>query len=360
MRAHGAARWSDDIGAWVVTGHDAARIALTDPALSSRWLTGPLYDRLHTPSINHVRDWLIWQDPPEHQALRAQLASLFTARTTEARSSAVRGRIREGYQAFVEAAGGDAVAEFAQPVVSRLVADLVGLDAVDPVVLLRWSAAAGALMALAHHRPTLAAADAALAELAAAVPERTGNGGAALLDRAAADLPGGGVTHLASLFTFAGIETTTQAAVRLLALLATEALPADLEPPQVVAAALRYDTPVPQVPRVAVQRTQRLGPPIEAGDRVVVILAAANHDPEVFPTPEAPDGPGDARRHLAYGYGRHRCLGATLADAVLACLVEEVRRHPAPRLARPAVWHHDRGHRGVAELNVIFDVPPES
>lgn len=360
MRAHGAACWSDDIGAWVVTGHDAARIALTDPALSSRWLTGPLYDRLHTPSIDHVRDWLIWQDPPEHQALRAQLASLFTARTTDARLEVVRSRIREDYQAFVEAAGGNAVVDFALPVVSGLIADLVGLDAVDPVVLRRWAAAASALMALAHNRPTLAAADAALAELAAAVPERAGNGGAMLLDRAAADLTGGGVTHLASLFTFAGIETTTQAAVRLLALLATDALPADMEPAQVVAEALRYDTPVPQVPRVAVRRTRRLGLPIEAGDRLVVILAAANHDPEVFPTPEVAGGPGDVRRHLAYGHGRHRCLGAPLADAVLTCLVEEVRRHPAPRLVRPAVWHHGRGHRGIAELNVIFRVPQES
>ena len=143
--------------------------------------------------------------------------------------------------------------------------------------------------------------------------------------------------------------------MRLLELAAGGALPPQASPEQAVAMALRLDTPVPQVPRVAVRDTELLGRPIAAGDPVVVILAAANHDPEVFADPERPGAPADAGRHLAYGHGRHRCLGAPLADGVLAALVQEVRRHPAPRLVRPAVWHRDRGHRGIARLDLAYD-----
>ena len=94
MREQGVVHFSDDVQAWIVTGHEAARAALTDPALSSRWLSGPLYDRVRGPAIDHVRDWLIWQDPPTHQALRAQVASLSTARTAGAHSAEISARVR--------------------------------------------------------------------------------------------------------------------------------------------------------------------------------------------------------------------------------------------------------------------------
>lgn len=363
LRDRGPVHYSDDVEAWIVTGHEAARAALNDPALSSRWLNEPPYNHAEGVAIDHVRDWLIWQDPPMHQILRAQVASLFTARTAGKRAADIQDRVRAGYRQFVAAGGGDALQDMARPVVSGLIADLVGLNGIGAGILHDWSAAAGALMARAHHRQTRAEADAALAALAAVLPP-TGNrqpgtsrAGTTILDRAEADFPGGSATHLASLFAFAGIETTTQAAVRMLELIASGELSSDAAPEDSVAAALRYDTPVPQVPRVASRNTELLGCPIAAGDRVVVLLAAANHDPEIFADSEEPRTLSSSERHLAYGHGRHRCLGAPLANAVLACLAFEVRQHPAPRLAQPAVWHRDRGHRGIARLDVFFDRP---
>ena len=52
---------------------------------------------------------------------------------------------------------------------------------------------------------------------------------------------------------------------------------------------------------------------IHAGDGVIAPVSAANHDPEVFPEPQAFDVRRDARDHVAFGFGVHQCLGQHLA-----------------------------------------------
>ncbi|MBN9274421.1 MAG: cytochrome P450, partial [Mesorhizobium sp.] len=48
--------------------------------------------------------------------------------------------------------------------------------------------------------------------------------------------------------------------------------------------------------------------------KVLAVTGAANHDPSVFPEAEAFDiRRGNANKHLAFGVGRHLCLGAPLA-----------------------------------------------
>jgi cytochrome P450 len=239
------------------------------------------------------------------------------------------------------------------PLVVRLMAESVGIEHVERDLLSDWSAAAGSLMAKPFHRPTARAADAALDRLAGSLPAHPAAD--TVLERADGALPGCDPLHLASLFAFAGIETTSQAATRLIDLYARGLVDPRAPAQDAVAAALRFDTAVPQVPRVAAEPTELCGQRVEAGDSVVVILAAANRDPRVFAAPQVASATAGASRHLAYGYGRHRCLGAPLADAVLVELLRELRRHPAPRLPRPAEWYHDRGYRGIASLEVDFE-----
>ncbi len=66
--------------------------------------------------------------------------------------------------------------------------------------------------------------------------------------------------------------------------------------------------------RVAQRDAEVDGQPVRAGSMVTTVLAGANRDPEVFADPDRFDVRRDnAREHLAFGYGRHHCLGASLA-----------------------------------------------
>lgn len=78
------------------------------------------------------------------------------------------------------------------------------------------------------------------------------------------------------------------------------------------------------------------GPVLRRGDKVVLFLQAANRDPEAFPAPHALEADRQPNAHLAFGFGAHRCPGASVArieiqTALQALLdtLEELRPHPS-------------------------------
>jgi cytochrome P450 len=75
---------------------------------------------------------------------------------------------------------------------------------------------------------------------------------------------------------------------------------------------------------------------IRAGEGIIAPVQAANRDPEVFPEPDRLDVTRNARKHLAFGYGVHQCLGQTLARAELRIAFERLfRRFPRLRPVKP-------------------------
>ena len=75
---------------------------------------------------------------------------------------------------------------------------------------------------------------------------------------------------------------------------------------------LRYESPVPFVPRVAVEATELGGCPISAGDTIMLLLGSANNDERAIERAEEVDFDREVNRHLAFGGGMHRCLGSHL------------------------------------------------
>jgi cytochrome P450 len=76
---------------------------------------------------------------------------------------------------------------------------------------------------------------------------------------------------------------------------------------------LRYDPPVKTIQRIATRDIELGGRTIRAGDRVRVVLSAANRDPGAFPDPERFDITRRPNHHIAFGSGIHYCLGQYLA-----------------------------------------------
>ena len=88
---------------------------------------------------------------------------------------------------------------------------------------------------------------------------------------------------------------------------------------------VRWQSPVTNMRRTALADTELGGQTIKAGEKVVMWYISANRDEAVFPDAEKFDvARTNARRHLAFGHGIHRCVGARLAEIQLATLIGEI------------------------------------
>ena len=91
--------------------------------------------------------------------------------------------------------------------------------------------------------------------------------------------------------------------------------------------AIRLQTPIAHMRRTATRDVELGGKTIRKGDKVVMWYASGNRDEAVFPDGDRWDPARDnSRRHLSFGYGIHRCLGARLAELQLTVLIEEMAK----------------------------------
>jgi cytochrome P450 len=108
--------------------------------------------------------------------------------------------------------------------------------------------------------------------------------------------------------------------------------------PGAVSELLRWQTPLAHMRRTVMEDTQVDGHQMKKGDKVVLWYISANRDESVFDDPDTIRLDRDnARRHLGFGYGVHRCVGARVAELQLTILLEEMgkRRLRANVVAEP-------------------------
>ena len=87
---------------------------------------------------------------------------------------------------------------------------------------------------------------------------------------------------------------------------------------------LRVFSPAPATARTATGTVQVGAQDLERGERLLLSWAAANRDPAVFEDPDRVDVTRDARPHVAFGFGPHRCIGAPLARATFDTVLDGV------------------------------------
>jgi cytochrome P450 len=162
-----------------------------------------------------------------------------------------------------------------------------------------------------------------------------------------------------SLLLIAGHETTVNLiANAILAMLRYPAqwaaLGADADrATAVIEETLRYDPPVQLVGRVAAGDMTIGDITVVKGDTMMLLLAAAQHDPEEFEQPETFNPDRNAFRHLAFGKGLHYCLGAPLARLEAAVALSAVTaRFPDARLGGEPAYKPNVTLRGMSSLAV--------
>ena len=95
--------------------------------------------------------------------------------------------------------------------------------------------------------------------------------------------------------------------------------------PNMVSEIIRYQTPLPHMRRIALEDIELGGQKIRKGDKVVMWYASGNRDEDVIDRPdEFIIDRENARRHLSFGFGIHRCMGNRVAEMQLRILWEEI------------------------------------
>lgn len=174
------------------------------------------------------------------------------------------------------------------------------------------------------------------------------------------------VTTILSATLTAGHETTTSAIGNAFYWLLThrhawEEICADRALiPNAVEELLRIDPSVNSWRRKALADVEIGGVKVPAGANLLLLIASANHDPDIFADPERLDiHRANAKDHIAFGYGAHICLGAPLARLELRVVLEEVSaRLPGLRIVpgQKLEYLPNTSFRGPRALQVEWDV----
>jgi len=170
------------------------------------------------------------------------------------------------------------------------------------------------------------------------------------------------VLDISYLFIIAGLDTVTDSLDCFFALLAQEPEQRRLivEDESLIASAveemLRWESPVPAVPRRTTQDIEIAGCPIPAGEAVMLLIGSANTDHDAHPGLENLDLTRNPNPHLAFGGGVHRCLGSHLARLELSVALREFHRIiPDYSLAPGTVLEYTPGLRSLHTLPLVFD-----
>ncbi|MEU2608439.1 cytochrome P450 [Streptomyces albus] len=362
------------LGVWMVTGYEETARLLRSSALSSAWPAAGrtvLHEHMSgdggSPRTSDtVRRWFMFDDGPEHVRLRRLVSPLFTAERVERTRPYVRATVETLLEEARTASGGretlDVMTGLAVPLSSRVICHLLGLGEEMAPRLPGWAHDIAALL-LADYRPQVTGCgDAALAEVAEVVEAAAARSdlpddcGIALLRRAlrAGEIEPADVVATASLLMYAGFETTSTfigKAVRAVLHTGTWQTVIAEGAGAAVEELLRFDTSVQQVARIAVRPVDVAGRRIEAGDLVLLLLGVAHRDTRSFPSPDHLLPGRHIGRHLAFGLGRHYCLGAGLARLQARVVLEELAaRWGRLEPAAPAVV---RSHNGVTVLESL-------
>ena len=125
--------------------------------------------------------------------------------------------------------------------------------------------------------------------------------------------------------------------------------------PAAVEELLRWESPVPGVPRMTVTDTEVAGCPVKAGTLMMASLGAANVDPAEFGDPMTVRFDRSVNRHVGFGAGVHRCLGSHLARRELRVTLREWhKRIPDYSLKLGSELHYARGLRSVEDLELVW------
>jgi cytochrome P450 len=374
LREQHPVHWDGDLDAFVVTSYAEANAVLRGPGWSSDPNRNPaLAARIERGEFGTqtLPRSLLSMDPPDHTRLRRLLAPAFTARAIDALRPRIAAVVEAALAGFATAKEVDVIAEIGYPIPLAVMCELLDVDIEGAQLLRTETPKLVGILAFDPDTDAVLAAEEATASLALYLLPILGdrrnrpgqdlasqllclgeNGDALGLDE---------VLATCILLLIAGHVTTANLIGNGVLLLMEhpdqlqllQRDPALINP--AIEEMLRFESPGKIVGRTSLIDRQLGGCTIRAGQRVIVLLGAANRDPGQFPDPERFDITRTPAAHLAFGGGPHFCLGAALSRAE----AQETLRQLLPlltewRLAPEApAWRVSDTFRALEKLRLV-------
>ncbi len=336
MQDEDPAHWSPQLKAWVLTRYDDVKGACLDGGLSSDRLR-PFFATLPSAEAARMEQlartltrWMVFRDPPDHTRLRRLAAKVFHVRSIHALRPNVEALTAWLLDRIGERESFDFVSEFASPLPALVIMDMLGVPRAEFARLKHLSDEMALFIGSAREaREKYDRAEAATREMgeffrrlitlrrSAPLPDLL----SALvhLEEAGDRLSDDELVATCVLLLFAGHETTAHHIAN--GLLALLEFPGELERlrsnPGLAAAAveelLRYDGPIGAQVRIVQAGRALHGKTLQPGERVFLMMNAANRDPRAYQDPDRLDLTRKGVPHLTFGFGAHICLGFPLA-----------------------------------------------
>ncbi len=337
LRAQSPVSWNEQLGGWLLTAYEDVKLAQKDKRFSAERVQ-PFSDHMAAtgrPALESMgkllNDWLLFRDPPAHTPLRRLLVDTFSPRAIENLRPQIWQIANELLVSEFENEEVDLMSDFAFPMPALVIAYILGVPDKDLEKFRLWSNDLATVIGNSRKvedRFDIGAK--ALRNLTeyfrGEVDSRHSQGlRGRLIDQLIEAQDANGVMTKEELIgtciliLFAGHETTMHLIGNGVVLLLKN--PLELKRvqknpgliPSMVEEILRYESSVFAIVRVAKEDLKIQGKKIAKGDRVFLMLSAANRDPSYFVNPEKFNLSRSPNRHLSFGYGTHFCIGAQLA-----------------------------------------------
>lgn len=382
LRENDPVHWhldSQSSGMWLITRYKDVEACLRDPRLSSGGRRGSHTLNAIDEKVREANQdflafyskWLLFADPPDHTRLRKLANKGFTRGHVEKLRPYMKGLAEGLLEKLPKSEPVDFMQEFAVIMPAMVIVEMLGVPQKDRDRLVKWSNDVAALIGLMKVSPDIVEKirssylamtdyfmkhienlrnhpqDNVLSSMIQAVEEG---------DRLTTDE----LYAQAVILLIGGHETTRNLIGSGLHLLLRhpEQMALLRRRPELMASTveeiLRYESPIQFIGRTAREDFDLNGKAIKKGQVVMLMLASAHRDPDVFEEPDRFDIQRHPNKHLAFGAGRHLCLGAPLGrvqgQVVLEALLNRYNQIALER--EDVIWVSSPVFRGITSLHV--------
>jgi cytochrome P450 len=364
-------------GVWAVFHYAECASILKDTRLSNKksgavLLPLPLERRAEFSELSRMLGlWMLLIDPPEHSRLRKLMNKGFSPAVMESLRPQIESIVDQMLEPLRHASEAELMHEIAHPLPVRVIAEMLGVPSTMQDQLVQWSNAIATFFGNPHRtiEQSQSAQQAVLALTAYfrdVVVERRKQRGNDLISLLLEIEEDGEVLTEEELYAqcvmllFGGHETTRNLIGNgMHALLQyPEELSKLREQPEMIRTALeellRYVSPVQYASRIVKEELEIGGVSLRRGDIILVMLGAANRDPQQFKDPDHLNLARLNNAHLAFGAGGHFCIGNQLARLEgQVAILRMVQQFPRMRLTeQKPEWAPNFILRGLKVLPV--------
>lgn len=351
------------MGFWALSRYDDVRSAFKD----WRTFSSAQGVNLEPGFAEVIGPEILNMDPPRHDQLRRLIAHHFTLSNVRSYEPMVRELASELLSDLLEQGGGDFAEDFSQRLPVLIICKLMGIPPEDESVV--RSMAHDLLLTLSGSDEFASQATAAATQLrnyfARLVDERRRSPSDDVVSSLANGtidgdpLPEEEIFGMCLIIYLAGNTTTSALISNGLYCLATHpeqkeklaACPSADIIENTIEELLRYESPVQWSSRVTTREVELHGEAVPSGERVLLLIGAAQRDPREWENPDELDILRTPQRLLAFGDGVHRCVGAPLARLEGRVALEEIfRRAPGFEVAGEIKRLHISTERGLSSL----------